>query len=213
MMISKGILKNNEKTVLINGSGVDLDVFRQAPILPSISFLLIARLIKEKGIYEFVESARTVRKKYPNVKFKLVGFLDKNPRSISEYDLQSWIESGEIDYKGYMKDVRPAIEESSVYVLPSYYREGIPRSILEAMAMGRPIITSDAPGCRETVQEGRNGFLVPVKNVSALVDAITYFVEHPEEVVRMGGESRQIAIEKYDVHKVNAKILNIMELV
>jgi len=207
-----GILKNSQKSTIINGSGVDLELFQPVPTPASLSFLLIARLIREKGIYEYAEAAKIVKKRFPHVNFRLVGFLDKNPSSISEKELESWIESNAIEYLGRLQDIRPAIANSSVYVLPSY-REGTPRSVLEAMAMGRSIITTDAPGCRETVQHGQNGFLVPVKDVDALVNSMTHFIECPNDVVRMGHISRQIAVEKYDVRKVNAVILKTLELI
>jgi len=208
----EGIIKGERKSVLINGSGVDLAKYSKTPIPPDLSFLLIARLMKNKGIYEYVEAAHLIRKQYPEVTFKLVGFIDKNPNGISEKDLRAWIDSGDIEYLGRLKDVRPAIANSSVYVLPSY-REGTPRSVLEAMAMGRAIITTDVPGCRETVSQGQNGFLVPVKNVGALVNAMKHFIEKPGDIVRMGDLSRKLASDKYDVHKVNSVMLKTMHLV
>jgi len=207
-----GLIKSQDKAVLVNGSGVDIDVFRPALFPSSVSFLLIARLIKDKGIYEYVEAARIIKQRYPEVKFRLVGFIDNNPSAISEQDLNSWIDEGTIEYLGYLLDVHPAIADSSIYVLPSFYPEGTPHSVLEALAMGRPVITTDTPGCRETVIDGENGFLIPAKNVQKLVEAIEYFIDQPAEIERMGKVSRQIAEDKYDVHKVNAVILNTMEL-
>jgi len=113
----------------------------------------------------------------------------------------------------YEEDVHPVIAESSVYVLPSFYREGTPRTVLEAMAMGRPIITTDAPGCRETVKNGVNGFLVPVKDSKALIDAMEKFIKEPELIQEMGAKSREIAENKYDVHKVNKVINETIELI
>jgi glycosyltransferase involved in cell wall biosynthesis len=173
----------------------------------------MARLIREKGIYEYVEAAQTIKRRFPMVKFRLAGAIDKNPSAISKRDLQSWIDSGAIEYLGQLRDVRPAIADSSVYVLPSFYPEGTPRSVLEAMALGRPIITTDAPGCRETVRQNENGFLVPLKDVNALINAMEYFINKPDAVGRMGSSSRQIAMEKYDVRKVNQVMLSAMELV
>jgi glycosyltransferase involved in cell wall biosynthesis len=172
-------------------------------------FLLIARLIGDKGIREFVQAAQLIQRSYPDCRFLLVGGLDSNPDAISQIELDDWIHNGMVEYLGRLDDVRPAIARASVYVLPSY-REGTPRSVLEAMAMGRAIITTDAPGCRETVIDGENGFLVPVKSVDALVDAMTRFIEDPDLAVRMGKRSREIAEEKYDVHKVNAVMLKEM---
>lgn len=213
VFIREGILRRVDQGILVNGSGVDLDLFTPKQCPADISFLLMARLIKEKGIYEYVEAAQIIKDKYPEIKFSLAGYIDeKSPSAISKQDLNNWIESGTIDFKGFLKDVHPAIENCSVYVLPSFYPEGTPRSVLEAMAMGRPVITTDSPGCRETVQHGVNGFLVPKCDVPALVEAIEFYIQNPAEVNRMGLASRRIAEEKYDVHKVNAVILKAMEL-
>ena len=158
-----------------------------------------------------MEAARIIKAKYPGVLFRLVGWFDDNPTSIKKEDLDLWMEDGIIDYLGRLEDVRPAITASSVYVLPSY-REGTPRTVLEAMSMGRPVITTDAPGCRETVIDGENGFLIPIKDVNALVQAMERFILQPELVVKMGKRSREIAEVKYDVHKVNTVIMQAMGL-
>lgn len=203
-----------DRTVLVNGSGVDLDHFAESPVKARTqpTFLLIARLLKEKGIMEYVEAAAIIKKKNPKVTFQLLGPLDRNDSaSITEAELAEWQHSV-IDYLGVTNDVRPFIIDSDVYVLPSFYGEGTPRTILEAMAVGRPIITTDAPGCRETVIEGENGFLIPVRDVSALVAAMEKFIDHPELIQLMGKRSREIAEKKYDVHKVNAIIMESMKL-
>ncbi len=132
--------------------------------------------------------------------------------SIDAAELASWQADGTIEYLGHLDDVRPAFAAARVYVLPSYYREGTPRTVLEAMAMGRPIVTTDAPGCRETVVDGVNGFLVPVRDDLALEAALERFILDPSLAERMGRESLAIAREKYDVHKVNAVIMAAMHL-
>ncbi len=198
-------------TVVLNGSGVHLDKFPVAPKPSSrASFLMIARLLEAKGVREFVAAASELRDLHSDVSFRLAGWIDTSPDSISRSELEEWIDQGHIEFLGRLNDVRPAIANSTVYVLPSFYREGTPRTILEAMAMGRAIITTDAPGCRETVIDGENGFLVPVKSIDALVDAMQKFINDPELAVRMGKRSREIAEEKYDVHKVNAVMLREM---
>lgn len=202
-----GFLKDRTKTILINGSGVDIDFFSIEKLPKKLTFLLIARLIKAKGIRQYVQAARIIKNKFQDVSFLLVGYLDQNPSSISKSELEGWVKEGVVEFLGRLDDVRPAIAKSSVYVLPSYYREGTPRTVLEAMAMGRPIITTDAPGCRETVENGVNGFLVPVKNVPALAESMERFISDSSLIVRMGRESRKIAEEKYDVEKVNRVIL------
>lgn len=203
------ILPADIKTCVVNGSGVDLSEYTLSPFSAHPSFLLIARLLGDKGCREYVKAAMQVKERYPGAKFTLVGWIDQNPDAIAPSELKSWVGTGAVEYLGRLSDVRPAIAEASVYVLPSY-REGTPRTVLEAMAMGRAIITTDAPGCRETVIDGENGFLVPVKSVDALVEAMTRFIEDPALAVRMGKRSREIAEEKYDVHKVNAVMLKEM---
>ncbi|WP_263398676.1 glycosyltransferase family 4 protein [Pseudomonas profundi] len=205
-----GILDwSNRKTVVVNGSGIDVDSFTVAPFPETTQFLLIARLLGDKGVREYVQAATAVRKQYPWVGFGLVGWIDENPDAIDSAELQSWVDSGVVKFYGRLTDVKPAIADSSVYVLPSY-REGTPRTVLEAMAMGRAVITTDAPGCRETVVHEKNGFLVPVKSVTGLAAAMINFIEKPELVVGMGYESRLLAEAKYDVRKVNDHMLREM---
>jgi glycosyltransferase involved in cell wall biosynthesis len=204
-----GILCDKTTAVVVNGSGVDVTSFDIAPLPQQPNFLLIARLLGDKGVREYVQAAVFIKKIYPDTVFSLVGWIDENPDAITQRELEQWIEDGVITFHGRLSDVRPAIADCSVYVLPSY-REGTPRTVLEAMAMGRPIITTDAPGCRETVTDGDNGFLVPVKAVDELAVAMIRFIEQPSLVASMGARSRQIAEEKYDVHKVNTFMLNEM---
>ena len=207
---SIGILKRDVPSCVVNGSGVDVAAFDVAPMPAApIRFLLIARLLGAKGIREYAEAARHIRTRYPEVGFDLVGWIDENPDSITQQELDGWITEGIVQFHGKLSDVKPAIADCSVYVLPSY-REGTPRTVLEAMAMGRPIITTDAPGCRETVTDGDNGFLVPVKSVDDLISAMEKFINQPELITAMGKRSRIIAEEKYDVHKVNAVMLKEM---
>ena len=206
------IVKKRDRAVLINGSGVDTNYFSIKPLTYPVSFLMISRLIGDKGVREYVEAAGIVKKKYPDVIFRLAGWIDVNPSAVSKDELDLWIESGVIDFLGRLDDVRPAIEKATVYVLPSY-REGTPRTVLEAMSMGRPIITTDAPGCRETVIDGVNGLLVNIKDVDGLVSAMEKLICDPSMVDIMGMSSHKIALDKYDVDKVNQVILKSMELV
>lgn len=200
-----GLVKPDQE-VLIDGSGVNLDTYQEtAPFINPPIFLLIGRLLKEKGIEEYAEAAKQLKSRYPQAVFRLLGPFDENPSSIKADQVNEWHESGVIDYLGETRDVRPYIAATGVYVLPSY-REGTPRSVLEAMAMGRPIITTDTPGCRETIN-GRNGFLVPAKDVNALLNAMEKFILEPSLITEMGRQSRIYATERYDVHKVNENIL------
>jgi len=207
-------LVRKEQTVLVNGSGVDLKYYQPAPIPQNgPAFLLMCRLIKDKGVMDYVDAARILKRRHPEAIFNLLGpFDDNNPSALSRPQIEKWHQEGLINYCGETNDVRPLISASSVYVLPSFYREGTPRSALEAMAMGRPIITTDAPGCRETVIEGKNGFLVPIKNPKALATAMERFIEAPDLILRMGEASRNYAAEKFDADKVNAKIVGAMGL-
>ena len=207
-----GLLRSDIPVHVVAGSGVDTSHFSVEPF-PSepIRFLLIARLLGDKGIREYVEAARKVRVARTDAEFHLVGGTDPSPDGISEGEVSRWHESGDIIWHGQLSDVRSAIAQTHVYVLPSY-REGTPRTVLEAMSMERPIITTDAPGCRETVIPNVNGMLVPVKNSQALADAMLQFMEHPDLITRMGIESRKMAEQKYDVHKVNAAMIEAMEL-
>lgn len=206
----RGILKASTASCVVNGSGVDVNSFAMTAVPAGPPhFLLIARLLGDKGVREYVEAARRVRAQHPETRFALVGWLDVNPDAISQAELDAWVAEGNIEFLGRLDDVRPAIAACSVYVLPSY-REGTPRTVLEAMAMGRAIITADAPGCRETVVHGDNGFLVEVKSVDALHQAMLQFVNDASLATRMGQRSRLIAEEKYDVNKVNAVMLREM---
>jgi glycosyltransferase involved in cell wall biosynthesis len=166
---------------------------------------MITRLIKDKGVREFARAAERLKAERPDVRISLVGVLDTSPDGIGKAELDRLVAAG-VDYRGLQTDVRPAIAEHSVYVLPSY-REGTPRSVLEAMAMGRPVITTDAPGCRETVVDGVNGFLIPVRDWESLYGRMKRFVDEPALIAPMGAESRRIAEAKYDVRKVNSALL------
>jgi glycosyltransferase involved in cell wall biosynthesis len=195
------------KTMRVNGSGVDLSYFSPALLPEKVSFIFIGRLVKEKGIHEFIEAAKQIYFAYPQAKFCVVGdVFEGHPSSIDHGQLQDLKSMPCFDWAGQVADVAGYIAKNSVMVLPSY-REGTPRSVLEAMAMGRPIITTDAPGCRETVMDGVNGFLVPIKNVDALVEKMEYFLHNPRECERMGQESRKLVEQKFDVHQVNQVIL------
>jgi glycosyltransferase involved in cell wall biosynthesis len=189
----------------VNGSGVDLAHFLAAPVPEKTSFLMIARLLKDKGIREFAEAAKRVKLDHPEVPIVLVGDFDPSPDSLSRDELDELVRCG-IEYRGHLADVRPAIADCSVYVLPSY-REGTPRSVLEAMAMGRAIITTDAPGCRETVIEGENGFLCRPRDSESLYEAMIRFVDEPGLASKMGGRSRSLVEAKFDVREVNASLL------
>jgi glycosyltransferase involved in cell wall biosynthesis len=169
----------------------------------------VARLIKSKGINEYLIAAHQLKQQYPHVEFLLVGGGDAKSETIDPQLIKNAVDDKTITYLGKLADVRSALSQASVFVLPSY-REGTPRSVLEAMASARPIITTDVPGCRETVIEGENGFLIPAKDVEALRLAMEKFILKPKLIRHMGARSRELAQEKYDVKKVNKLILNSM---
>jgi len=203
----KNRLVSPTKAFLLGGIGVDLDEWTPAPsVKKPMTFTLAARLLREKGIVEYAGAARVIKQRYPGTCFILLGSLDSNPGSLSMGDVQQWVSEGIIEWPGHVRDMSLWLAETSVFVLPSY-REGVPRSTQEAMAMGRPIITTDAPGCRETVNDGENGFLVPVCDVKALADAMEKFILQPELIEKMGKASRRMAEERFDVHKINQVIL------
>ncbi len=202
------------RSVVVNGSGVDLLHFAASdPPSRPVTFLLIARLIREKGIGEYAAAARALRSSHPQARWLLAGPADPNPSGVPPGELSAWRDEGVIDYLGELDDVRPALARCSVYVLPSYYREGTPRTVLEALACGRPVITTDMPGCRETVEHGRNGMLVPPRDVVALQTAMAAFLGQPELIARMGAASRALAERRYDVHAVNRRMLAELRLV
>ncbi|HEX8513408.1 MAG TPA: glycosyltransferase family 4 protein [Allosphingosinicella sp.] len=198
------LLPAAKPTIVVNGSGVDLEHFAPEPVPSATVFLMIARFLRDKGIREYGAAAARLKAEFPEVKVRLAGLLD-GADSISQAELDSMVAAG-VENLGLLADVRPAIAASSVYVLPSY-REGTPRTVLEAMAVGRAVITTDAPGCRNTVEDGENGLLVPVRDSDSLYAAMRRFVLEPSLAERMGAASLRLVREKFDVHKVNAAIL------
>ncbi|ADQ14044.1 glycosyltransferase family 4 protein [Halanaerobium hydrogeniformans] len=171
-------LIDKEKTVVVNGSGVDIEEFYNSdPQTGKISFLIMARLLKSKGIKQYIEAASIINKEYPEAEFNILGSPGSGPDAVSLDYVKKADQDNIINYLGRVEDVKPFIAQNSVYVLPSYYREGTPRSILEAMSMGKPIITTDNPGCRETVVDGQNGFLIPVKDHKIWAEKMRYFIK------------------------------------
>lgn len=209
---ARRIVNGGQTLIRVDGSGVDVQAFAHVPpaVEPPV-FLLIARLLADKGIREYAAAARTLRARFPDARFQLLGPKDDHPNAISAAELAAWQDEGVIDYLGETADVRPHLQACSVYVLPSY-REGMPRTVLEAMATGRAIVTTDVPGCRDTIEAGENGFLVPPRDPDALAQAMIRFIEKPALADIMGQVSRKIAERRFDVHGVNRVMLQAMDL-
>ena len=209
IFIDKNIVSPS-KTHIVNGSGVDINKFYFTQIPESnLNFLLVSRLLGEKGLREYAEAAKIVKEKFPEVEFKIVGTQDKSLDAITIEEVRSWSEY--VDYEGPTNDVRPYIRKCHVYVLPSYH-EGLPRSTLEAMSMGRPILSTNASGCKETVNENINGFLVPVGSSKELANRMIWFIKNRNEIKSMGEQSRKIVEKRFDVRKVNKEMLKIMKI-
>lgn len=208
-LLEKYGLKVN-RVVVLGGIGVDLEQYPYSKVnTETIKFLFIGRLLKEKGIYEFVQAAQLVKSQSKEVEFIVLGGVDvDNPGALRSDELNALVASNVITYPGHVSDVVEWIRLSSVFVLPSY-REGLPRSTQEAMAIGRAVITTDVPGCRETVIDGVNGFIVPKWSAKEMAEKMIYLIEHPHEIERMGNESHRIAQEKFDASIVNAKLIEI----
>ena len=206
---------NVKKVEVLGGIGLNLQEYPYQPIInihQPINFLFIGRLLKEKGIHDFLNAAKIVKEKYPETQFTVLGAIDPhNLGALTQSELDELISSNIIDYPGHVDNVKDWIANCHVFVLPSY-REGVPRSTQEAMAIGRAVITTDVPGCRETVEHGVNGFIVAKWNPEALAEKMIYFIEHPEQIEKMGYESYKIAQDKFDAEKVNQRLLNILGL-
>lgn len=209
-----GLVPRDVPIEVVQGSGVDLIHYSlREPRAPdgSVVFLMIARLLKAKGVLEYAAAAAEVKKSHPKARFLLIGGLDQNPDAVSEQTVETWKKTGSIEWLGTSSDVRCYLAECDVFVLPSY-REGTPRAVLEALATGRAIITTDAPGCRETVQHQKNGFLVKVGDSTALASAMRDFLNTPSLIPAMGVESRSLAESKYNVQNVNREMFRIMKI-
>lgn len=204
----KSILSSN-KSSLLGGIGVNLSEWvAKTPVQNPITFIMTSRLLREKGVEYYVDAARLVKAKYPNTRFFLLGGLDQNPTSLSVEEVNKWVDEGVIEWPGHV----PVVDWlclASVFVLPSYYREGVPRSSQEALATGLPIITTDSVGCKETVIDGVNGYLVPIKNSRVLAEKMIKFIDNPDLIIEMGIKSRELAELNFSEEK---KILTQMEI-
>jgi glycosyltransferase involved in cell wall biosynthesis len=206
--LSEGLLKQPEKAVVVGGSGVDLTHFTPLPFDPAepeeITFLLIARIVRYKGIVEYAHAAETLRRRFPKARFLLAGYHDSNPLAYSD---QEWrFIQDQVEYVGPSDDVRSLYRRAHVYVLPSY-GEGMPRTVLEAMASERPIVTTDTYGCRDTVEEGVNGHLVRTRDWQSLADAMERFLSGESCWETMGAASLSRVRRLFDVEQVNRDMI------
>lgn len=207
----------DSKTAMIRGSGVDLRqyVVRQLPSNERI-VVLAARLLLDKGVAEFVEAARILNRRYggstPVVRFVLVGEPDMaNPTSVTTAQLKAWVDEGAIEHWGHRSDMPEVLSFASIVTLPSYYGEGLPKVLIEAAACGRAVVTTDHPGCRDAIEPGVSGLLVPVRDAQALADAIQDLLDHPDKCAAMGRAGRELAERAFDVNQVVAAHLQIYE--
>lgn len=200
------------QVVMVRGSGVNLEEFPAVPLPSAPSFLFVGRLVLGKGVLDYLKAAQTVRRAHPEVRFVLVGPFDTNPTALRPEDIEPYVRDGTVSYEGERRpdEIATYMRACSCFVLPSYYGEGTPKSALEAMATGRPLIVADAVGCREVVRDGKNGFLVPPRDPGAIAAAMTRLVEEPGLAARMGAAGRRVAEGTFDVRKVNRTICSTM---
>lgn len=200
------------QTVLIPGSGVNLEQFNVQPLpLKNKTVLMACRLLADKGVYEFHKSAILLKEKYPEIRFVLVGGVDPdNPASLTEEELNEWVEKGDLEWWGHQSNMSEILSQATIVVLPSY-REGMPKVLLEAQALGRPIVTTDVPGCREAIENGKTGFLAKVKDEYSLADAIEKLISSDELCLEFSRNARLLAEQKFDIEQVVKTHMNIYE--
>lgn len=194
-------LVSAEKCETVYGIGVDVERFTPSPLENTRRFLMIARMLKTKGVIEYCKAARIVKQKYPDAKFDYLG----GEGDVKVDDIREYIDDGSVDYLGTTADVRPYINACSALVLPTY-REGFPVCVMEAMASGRAVIASDTNGCRDAVENGVSGFLTPLYDVDALAEKIIWCIENPEKTAELGANGRRIAEEKFDQRLINNEL-------
>lgn len=200
------------QTVLIPGSGVDLETFKfRSLALENKIVLMACRLLADKGIYEFHKSVLLLKEKYPNVRFVLVGGVDPdNPASLTQQELNEWVTNNDLEWWGHQTNMSKVLSQATIVVLPSY-REGMPKVLLEAQALGRPIVTTDVPGCREAIENDKTGFLVKVKDAQSLADAIEKLINNDELCLEFSRNARVLAEQKFDIKQVVNTHIHIYE--
>lgn len=215
LFIEKKVMTKSQPFAIVSGSGVNLDIykFRRKPNTgEKIIFVFVARLIREKGINLFLEAAKHLKMKYENAEFHIFGGLALNsPSGIKEKVLNDYNNKGYIVYHGNQPNIQDYLMNSDVFVLPTFYREGIPRSSLEALSIGMPIIITDSPGCRETVIKDENGILIETQNLDALINAMEFFIKNPNTIEKMGLKSRDYAEKRFDVKIINNDLITLIK--
>jgi glycosyltransferase involved in cell wall biosynthesis len=209
--VSRGAIKQ-EQTRRINGSGVNIEVFKETPIAKEypLKMLFTSRMVEEKGVLDIIDAAKLLKPKYEGkICFLLCGLLETNPKAVNKETLDRECDGKYIQYLGQRNDVKELLMDSAIVLLPSYYREGIPKSLIEATAIGRPIITTDWIGCREAVVNNVNGFLIPIKSPKALAEKIELLINDESLRISMGKESRKIAVSKFSIDEVIRRHLKI----
>jgi len=200
-----------ERATLLGATGLNLDEWPVSePVMDPVTFIFVGRMLRQKGVEEFIAAARTVKLQHPGARFLLVGGFDTGHDAIAPGAVERWVAEGVVEWTGHVP-VRPWLDQSSVFVLPSY-REGFPRSTQEAMAVGRAVITTDVPGCRDTVIDGRNGILVEPRDSRALAEAMRAFIDKPDLIAQMGRESRAISERLFDGSSFDARLIRQMGL-
>ncbi len=201
------------------GSGVNLEEYPHVPLdddsniaAGRIRFVLVSRLLVSKGVCVFAEAARKIKARFPEVEFHLVGPFDPNPNRVEESQVEQWVKEGTLTHHGMVRDVASLLKDMHVFCLPTWYREGVPHATLEALSTGRAVITTDSVGARECVRGSENGFLLPPRDVEAVVAAMQKLIEQPDQIAVMGRASRRLAEEVFDVRLVNQIILNAMHV-
>lgn len=201
-----------EKCELVNGSGVNMKRFYRAPLPKENVFLMVSRVLREKGVLEYFEAAKVIKERNKDVRFIFVGEIDKTNYAVDIKKLHEYADKGIVECVPETDDVPSFLAKCKVFVLPTYYREGVPRVNLEALAMGRPIITTRMPGCRETVIEKKNGLFVKTRDVNDLVNKIQWMIDNPEKIEKMGDKSYELCKKKFEVSKINKRMFEIMEI-
>jgi glycosyltransferase involved in cell wall biosynthesis len=199
---------NENQAYKIKGSGIDLNIYRYTPESDDaiIRILFTARMLRDKGVIELANAAKLLKEKYCNkIQFLLCGDIDNNPQSLSKAKLESITDGEYIKWLGHRTDVRELLGQSHIFAFPSYYREGLPKSLIEACAVGRPIVTTDSIGCRDCVVDGYNGFLIPIKNSIVLAEKLEILINDKSLRITMGSNARKLAERDFSIDKVIEK--------